>query len=516
MKIQAGWKRIVLVFGALTMLLLVNFAWQVKRINKSFREHSLTHSRVLGAVVELNIRNAMMSHRGMESVMAGALENSARFVRYLNQLEPFAPRELEAFAAEAGLAGITIFNNAFPASPTMGPAEWLDRSGADLPRGLTFLPRHHLYVYVLPPMPGEGDAPSHDGVMVGMSALPVEKVQKTLSVERLLSLLNQMQGIEYVRFEASDVQGEGELPLTRLVYAGEKPVSETRVAMDGKILVVGLEANYFSGRMAALKKELMAFISLLVVLALMAARWLYVIQQQRLEQTRVFERKMARQLEQASLGRAAATITHEMRNPLNAISMGLQRLQMEAHTLDQDHCDLVASMRQAVERSNAVISRLQQYVQPFAPGHESVNMDRLLHSLGVLYRSLCNENGISLNLNLTDAAVVTGDAHYLSQAFENLFKNAVEAQPRGGFIEVGLHVQGENCMVHIENSCPPLSVEETQKLLKPYFTTKTHGTGLGLVISKKIVAAHGGALSAVVQEGRFCVTVTLPLSRGTE
>jgi len=498
------------------MLLLGNFYWQTQRIYKSFKEHSLTHSTVLGAVVELNIRNSLTNHSALETLIGHSLENIARFVRYLNQLEPFTAQELEAFAKASGLAGITTFSPQRK-STIAGPPEWLHRPISDKDNGLIFLPHSHLYLFAVPPLSQKPFSHGNDGIVVGMSSQQMDKIQETQSVGHLIKRLSQVKGIEYVRFEAIEAPKTPRLPAshdTKLIHINDKPVSETRITMGDKILIVGLEANYFSNRMASLKKELMAFISLLVILGGISSWWLYRLQRHKLEQTRTFERKMARQLEQASLGRAAATITHEMRNPLNAISMGLQRLQMESHALDNDHRQLITSMREAVERSNGVITHLQQYVHPFEPGHQEISLGPLLDSLGVLYRPQCTRNEIVLDFQLDAAATVKGDANYLAQAFENLLKNAVEAQLQGGSINIKLSQKQKNSIIHIENPCHTLTLEQSQRLLDPYFTTKTYGTGLGLAICKRIIDAHAGHLEIHCKENIFSASVSLPLSRG--
>ena len=512
MKLNPSWKGILVVFGTLIVLLLGNFYWQTQRINKSFKEHSLTHSTVLGAVVELNIRNSLTNHGALETLIGHSLENTARFVRYLNQLEPFTAQELEAFAKASGLAGITIFSPQSK-STIAGPREWLHRPISDKDNGLIFLSNSHLYLFTVPPLIQKPFSHGNDGIVVGMSSQQMDKIQETQSVDHLIKRLGQMKGIEYVRFEVIEAQkpyrfsGSHD---TRLIHINGRPISETRITMGDKILVVGLEANYFTHRMASLKKELMVFISLLVILGGISSGWLYRLQRHRLEQTRTFERKMARQLEQASLGRAAATITHEMRNPLNAISMGLQRLEMESRDLDDDHRQLITSMREAVERSNGVITRLQQYVHSFEPGHQEIFLAPLLDSLGVLYRPQCNKNDISLDLQLDAGATVKGDKNYLAQAFENLLKNAVEAQPYGGSIKVRLSkIESENILC-IKNPCHTLTSEQGQRVLDPYFTTKTYGTGLGLAISKKIIEAHAGHLETHYKDNIFSVSVRLP------
>jgi signal transduction histidine kinase len=513
MKLYPGWKGNLVVFGGFIVLILGNFFWQVQNTNKRFREHSLEHSKVLGAVVELNIRNSLMSRAGMETIVGNYLKNSAGFIAYLDQFESFSEQELKAFADKSGLAGIKIHRNAGKEQVT-GPKGWLPNTFCREDNELKFLSEEHLYIYTLPYPEGSASS-GRTCIVVGMSSQETEKIQQTISVETLLNVLNQMEGIEYVRFKKTGEIRE-ELPSkgTGLIYINQKPVSETRITIGDKDLIVGLEADYFSGRMQTLKKETLVFVSFLIILGFFSSWWLYRNQQQRLEQTRKFEREMARQLEQASLGRAALTITHEMRNPLNAISIGLQRLQMESLALDHDHRDLIISMREAVTRSNSVITNLQHYAGSFELTRKDIVLANLIESLTTLYRPQCLENRIQFKLQLDKTVILNGDGNYLGQAFENIIKNAVEAQPEGGFIKIRLSKNKKECVICFENPCATLNPDAAKMTSKPYFTTKTYGTGLGLAISRKIIELHSGKVKTDFINGIFFVYVTFLLNHG--
>jgi two-component system, NtrC family, sensor histidine kinase HydH len=511
MKLYPNWKGNIVVFSSLIVLLLGNFFWQVQKTNRTFREHSLEHSKVLGAVVELNIRNSLMSRAGMETIVGSYLKNSAQFIGYLDKVESFSKQELAAFANKSGLAGIKIFRNSKTDQIT-GPKGWLPGIFCQGNNEFKFLSEEHLYVYTLP-YSTEILLSQQDCIIVGMSSKETEKIQKTMSVETLLDVLNQMEGIEYVRFQSvKNKSGTFSSLGTTLIHINGKPISETRIAMGDKELVIGFEANYFFKRMEQLRKELIVFVSFLIFFGCFSSWWLYRIQRHRLEQTRGFERKMARQLEQASLGRAASTITHEMRNPLNAISMGLQRLEIESKVLDDEHRYLVTSMRQAVERSNSVITNLQQYVRSFELIYKDIIVAKLIEPLLVLYHPQCKKSGIKLELQLDETIIVIGDGNYLTQAFENLIKNAVEAQPDGGFVKITLLKKKKECLIHFENQCLTLKPGESKMIIEPYFTTKTYGTGLGLAICKKIIEAHSGQLKIDVKNEIFSAYVSLLLN----
>ena len=203
---------------------------------------------------------------------------------------------------------------------------------------------------------------------------------------------------------------------TTLIHENGRPISETRITMADRVLIVGLEANYFSSRIKTLKKEMVVFVTILILFGGMSSLWLYRVQRHQLHQARQFERKMARQKEQAALGRAAATITHEIRNPLNAISMGLQRLQMETGDLAPDHLALIGGMREAVSRTNAIISNLQQYVRPFTCECQPVAAADLISTLLAPYRQTCSSRNIAIDLNLDSTLMWNVDRHLLGQA----------------------------------------------------------------------------------------------------
>ena len=136
----------------------------------------MEHSKVLGAVVELNIRNSFMSRSGMEIIIGSYLRNSARFIAYLDQLESFTEQELAAFATESGLAGVKIFSHRANGQVT-GPKKWLPKVLCQGKNELKFLPQDHLYIYTFSDLPGP-NLPLDDCIIVGMSSKEAEKIGK--------------------------------------------------------------------------------------------------------------------------------------------------------------------------------------------------------------------------------------------------------------------------------------------------------------------------------------------------
>jgi len=335
----------------------------------------------------------------------------------------------------------------------------------------------------------------------------------------LMERLNRLPGIANVQLQGltgSDQAGETE-PTTRLILTEGRRVTETIIPLADTNLVVALPAVHFSKRIQQMKGEFLLFAACILFFGCLSTWWLYRIQQQRIQEAREFERRIARQHEEAALGRAAATITHEIRNPLNAIGMGLQRLEIEAGRLEPEHLDLVAGMREAVVRSNAIVSNLKRYVGGFLPTIEAVDVAALLAEVMQLYRSQCDAAaGIVVHREMAVGLLIEGDRKFLGQLFENLLKNAVEAQPDGGRIAVSAERREGFCCLVFENDGFSLDPHDNEGIFEPYFTTKANGTGLGLAISKKIVEAHEGRLvwQPDLQHHIFRLVIELPLRQG--
>jgi two-component system, NtrC family, sensor histidine kinase HydH len=476
------WRTNLFVFIGLLVIVVSYFYYQTGQATSEFQKHSHEHSEILAAVVELNIRNAVLAKDGIEDIVSGSLENSGRFIHYLDSVEPFLSSELTAFAHESGLAGVKIIT-AETNLAVSGPPDWLpgkECSGASM---LDYLPDEQIYLYSFSQ---EEKKSSPKCVLIG---LPAEKIEQTLaevSVQRLLSVFNGFYDIAYVRIETKT---DG---FTRTPPA---EVTETILPMGEKQVVVALKKTRLGKRQSQMQLEFFLFISFLILCGGFSSWWLYRIQQQRLQQAREFEQKMARQHEDAALGRAAATITHELRNPLNAIGMGLQRLQIESNGLEKEHQELLHSMRESVQRSNTIITRLKQYSDAFSLSKTSVNVVDLFTGVLMLYQAQSDVQRIDVQLDCDKNICIRGDKVLLGQLFENLIKNAIEAQAESGFIHIRVRVAGKSCLIEIVNGGFVLNTEESRLLFEPYFTSKSRGTGLGLVISHKIVQAHTGELA---------------------
>ena len=108
-----------------------------------------------------------------------------------------------------------------------------------------------------------------------------------------------------------------------------------------------------------------------------------------------------------------------------------------------------------------------------------------------------------------------GDPDLLGQVVENLLRNAIEAQPQGGFLHLEIGQKSRTIVLKVKNGGFPLPADEAERILEPYFTTKTKGTGLGLAIARRIIQAHQGRIEVrATGDGTVELAVYLPVKPG--
>ncbi|WP_373499693.1 PAS domain-containing sensor histidine kinase [Desulfococcus sp.] len=513
------WRVSLLLFGVLISIVLAYFYWQARQVQQTFLSHSLEHAGMLANVIEQNARTAVLSQEAVEKIVQVFLGNTGRFVAYLEAVEPFSADELAEFARESGLAGIRL--RRADGTETHGPEDSGIPAAVDCLKGageILHFSDKNLYVSVAPLLDGKGC------VVTGLESVLIGRLNEEISLHRLLGSLTGMAGIRYVRVEKKALPARGsadddEIDLSgiRIINLGGEAIAESRIPFGDGLLVAGMDTSYFLSRTRQIWFEFSFFAGVLALLGISFSWIHHRVQTRYLRHIRAVERGVADHREDAALGRAAAVIAHEIRNPLNAISMGLQRLQIEASELSGEYRDLVATLLQAVRRTNTIVRDLRKYARPAAPAFKSISPAAVVGEILDLYRPKCAEQSITILEEISYPGEIHADPQMMAQLAENLVKNGVEAQPDGGYLRVCLDLRDGDVILSFENKEFHLPPSETLHLAAPYFTTKARGTGLGLSIVQRIVHAHRGRLIFTVPEaGVLRVDVRLPLTQETK
>jgi len=217
----------------------------------------------------------------------------------------------------------------------------------------------------------------------------------------------------------------------------------------------------------------------------------------------------------AALGQMVAEITHEIKNPLMMIGGFAQQLMRE--TDDEKNLKKLNIITEEIRRLELLLADLKEFYQVRTIVSEPVDIRELLEKVFSLVKEECERHNIQTEAQLDEGALtVSGDRGRLEQVFLNLVKNSIEAMESGGKILIQSRLSGDQVEIMVTDEGCGISEQDRDKVFSPFFTTKKHGTGLGLCISKRIIEDHGGSSFFLKSEEGKGTTfkIRLPLYRG--
>jgi signal transduction histidine kinase len=212
------------------------------------------------------------------------------------------------------------------------------------------------------------------------------------------------------------------------------------------------------------------------------------------------QQQMAVQAGLAQVGEMAAEMAHEFKRPLATIQTALQLMDQE-YALDPRGEQLMDSVRGQLDKLGETMRDLFALARPVEVEREPVDLDQVLNGALVQLSAHPSMRGITIQRDYRCSAAVCGDAHRLEQMMLNLMLNAVEAMPNGGRLTVRLWSRGERAVLEVADTGVGIPQEAIDKILRPFYTTKPMGTGLGLALVARIVAAHQGTLRIESEPG---------------
>ena len=198
----------------------------------------------------------------------------------------------------------------------------------------------------------------------------------------------------------------------------------------------------------------------------------------------------------ATIGKMAAHITHEVRNPLSSISLNLELLEEElaAAQPDSESRELLVAIRAEVERLSRIAEGYLSAVREPQLQLERENVGDLVRECHAFLRPELEraglESGVDVDPDLPEAEV---DEAQLRQALVNLMRNAREVLSKGGSIRLSVRHRAPHVCIHVDDDGPGIPEGDRSTIFDPFYTTKKHGTGLGLAVTRSIVEAHGGS-----------------------
>ncbi|MBL7179485.1 MAG: two-component sensor histidine kinase, partial [Desulfobacterales bacterium] len=236
----------------------------------------------------------------------------------------------------------------------------------------------------------------------------------------------------------------------------------------------------------------------------------------KLEAQKTMEEKLKRAEQQAILAQLASGIAHEIRNPLNFISLSVDHLATLKYMGATDEAggpvDLIRKTKAEIRRVNQMVTNFLDLGRELVLYPIRLRADLPVEEALGLNHHLIRDRGIAIERDYCDPVpAVEIDIDRMKSCFQNLIANAADAMPSGGMLRISIRENAEFVELTFEDTGGGIQPDDLPKICEPYFTTKKTGTGLGLAISKRVIEAHGGSISIASTPGRgTCIRVAVP------
>jgi signal transduction histidine kinase len=212
----------------------------------------------------------------------------------------------------------------------------------------------------------------------------------------------------------------------------------------------------------------------------------------------------------------AAGVAHEIGNPLNSLHIHLQLMERKIRRLDgkmkEELQEAIAISRAEITRLDSIVTQFLQAIRPSKPILHPENVNAIVEEALRFFAPEIADRDIVVEPELRpDLPLIELDRDQMKQAFYNVIKNSFEAMKRRGILRIRTELDATHVNISFTDTGGGMSAESLSRVFEPYFTTKSSGSGLGLLIVRRIVREHGGEMAIESNEGKgLTLTIRLP------
>jgi len=358
-----------------------------------------------------------------------------------------------------------------------------------------------------------------------------------VSIEKALEKLGEGQSQGLVYIVVMDRQGtildatgrvpekwrEADMHLSEIL-SGKRTIESRKVIYQGRNLLdmaipfvlndkiagvvrIGLERESMERILAENRRNMMIFSILIVLIALLAMWLLFHNQNRHLAGIVEMERRLDKAERLSALGQLAAGVAHEIRNPLNAVSMASQRLKRDFVPADEDKArefqSLAGVIRDEIRRLNGIIEEFLTFSKSRRLEFHDYPVTDVLQKIVNLIREEATAKNIDIRTHWsTDGAIISMDMDKLQQALLNIIKNAMESMDGKGVIDITVTQKTKDKIsIKVSDTGCGMTSNEVKRIFSPEYTTKEKGLGLGLPLAHEIVRGHSGEILVFSEQG---------------
>jgi signal transduction histidine kinase len=239
---------------------------------------------------------------------------------------------------------------------------------------------------------------------------------------------------------------------------------------------------------------------------------------QKLREERALEEKLREAEHLSGIVQLAKSIAHEIRNPLNFISLSIDHLRkkyVQQGSEDKEAFEsLITSIKHEIQRLNKLVGDFLDYGKPLRLSLQEVDMNGLIDELIALVWAKAEKDGIKIHHQYGELPKLSLDPDLIKTCIFNVILNAFQAMHAGGDLTLSTKTSDSRACIIIEDTGVGIAKENLPKLFDPFFSTKSTGLGLGLALTKRVVEEHGGKVDFNSIEGRGSkVTISLPVTK---